>query len=226
MTIFAGVALLSSVLLPALVSPPGQDFANERTSVEDTHQLKRARMAGHISSSAVVSKLRSFLPFPWLTISRLWAASHALYSFLILSTSITQARLPSAVLVSALGICWAITQWAPLALISHEIANGQAHQIVTKLERFNEDDENLELLSDYGGINGSNTLPSDAGKIMGVYNIAVALPQIMTALTSSALFAILHMWKVEDIEAIGWVIRTGAVTTAMAAWFATRINSG
>lgn len=65
---------------------------------------------------------------------------------------------------------------------------------------------------------------SSAGAILGVYNISIAAPQIVAAIGSSAMFWLLGFWGVVDEDAIGWVIRTGSVTTSIAAFLAAGIE--
>lgn len=64
----------------------------------------------------------------------------------------------------------------------------------------------------------------DTGAMMGVYNAAIAAPQILAAMGSSGMFWILKERGWEDNEAAGWVIRIGGLAGILAAWLTVRIK--
>lgn len=160
----------------------------------------------------------------------------------LLCTALTHAPIPSTLLVSLLGISWALTQWAPLALISAEIASRQEtttsqpfyslndgncsdRRLEVPTSTYNEyssdeekGDESREMIVMTGGL--------QAGAVMGVYNVAIAAPQIVAAVGSSALFWALGRWGVEEGDAVGWVIRIGGLAGVVAAWLAAGIEEG
>lgn len=55
---------------------------------------------------------------------------------------------------------------------------------------------------------------------MGLYNIAIALPQIIAAIQGSLVFWVLGQVRIVGTEAMGWVVRLGCVGSAVAAWLA------
>lgn len=55
---------------------------------------------------------------------------------------------------------------------------------------------------------------------MGLYNMAIALPQIIAALHGSLVFWALGEVGVVGTEAMGWVIRLGCLGSIFAAWLA------
>jgi hypothetical protein len=63
-----------------------------------------------------------------------------------------------------------------------------------------------------------------AGAVMGVYNIAIAAPQIVAALGSSGIFWVLGKWGFDDGEAAGWVIRLWGLAGFVTAWLAAGIE--
>ena len=118
MELFALVALASNLVILLLISSSttenrqgrfGPRFLADKTTSKPTRY----------------SKLKECLPTSVLSIPIVWTTSHVLTSLILLSTSLTHSPTTSTILVSLLGISWALTQWAPLALISAEVANQQ-----------------------------------------------------------------------------------------------------
>ena len=64
-----------------------------------------------------------------------------------------------------------------------------------------------------------------AGAVMGVYNIAIAAPQIVAALGSSGIFWGLGRRELENSEIVGWAIRAWGFTGFIAAWLAAGIEN-
>jgi len=64
-----------------------------------------------------------------------------------------------------------------------------------------------------------------AGSVMGVYNVAIAAPQIVAALGSSGILWVLGWWGFDDGEAVGWVIRIWGLAGLVAAWLAAGIEN-
>ena len=231
MTLFAITALVSNIFLPLLVSypknpwstfvpqsqsstasPTVEIFRNEGLAPDTSTEegLFRPRVANHLSW------LKSLFSISWLTLPRAWIASHILTSVTLLSTALTHSRILSTVLVSLLGISWAMTQWAPYALISTEIVRSNFRPWISTTDVSGEErePENAE--------GGSLKLEADA--VMGVHNISIAAPQIVAAVGSSALFWVLGRWGINGGEAIGWVLRAGGLAGFVAAWLAAGIE--
>lgn len=59
---------------------------------------------------------------------------------------------------------------------------------------------------------------------MGVHNIAIALPQMLSAVVNSAIFWGCRRLDVGDLEAMRWVLRVGGVAALGAAWAARGIR--
>lgn len=116
--------------------------------------------------------------------------------------------------MALLGIPWALTQWAPFALISSEIAKGSlGHPGTTSSDEIDEDEDEYERVEE------------QAGTILGLLNMAIAVPQIVAAVGSSALFWLLGRWGIVGGEAVGWVLRMGGVTMGVATVLAYRLGT-
>ena len=104
------------------------------------------------------------------------------------------------VLTGVVGLPWALSLWAPFALISAEISKRD-----TEARR-----------------RGSNSeKPEDqAGVILGLHNVAVAAPQIVATLVSSAIFKLAQKQRGEPYDtSVGWVLRFGGLAALVAAFF-------
>ncbi|EGE87000.1 hypothetical protein RJZ56_003166 [Blastomyces dermatitidis] len=70
--------------------------------------------------------LLSRLQIPGFTLRRAWLMSHILFSLCMFSTFFISTPQAGTVVVSIVGIPWALTLWAPFALISAEVARSDA----------------------------------------------------------------------------------------------------
>lgn len=213
MILFATAALITNLLLPLFISPPHPRISPSTASSE-TPQFEDEPSSPDFTNEE--DEQRPFLPsspphplnIPFLTLPTAWTLSHLLASTLLFSTALTHARIPSTILVALLGISWALTQWAPFALISAEIAKGPLAPPPSAYpdHDYNEDADTEELAR----------VQRQAGTIMGLHNMAIAVPQIAAAVGSSALFWGLGRWGVQGGEAVGWVVRAGGVAMGVA----------
>jgi len=202
--------LAANLILPLLVSKtpiPKDSKINEKPSFS-------------------IFRWKLSLPFPWLTLSRAWMASHILYSVVILLTVLADDTYALTVaLTSLLGISWAVTQWIPIALISTEIAKSNSIFQPTSYIPLRDNEENVPDTPSYEEHERESQHEAlQAGAIMGVYNMAIATPQILAAVQGSGVFWLLGREGIVGGEAAGWVIRTGTVAAGIAAWLASRIN--
>jgi solute carrier family 45 protein 1/2/4 len=176
MILFAIVSLLTNLILP--------------------------QFTDSVPASPTKTKPRSRFRIPGLTLPLTWTFSHLLSSILVFCTLLSTSFLPTSILVSLLGISWAVTQWIPLALINLEIANSHSSSSSKSRQRTRKTPEGEEL---------------QAGTILGLYNISIATPQIVAAVQGSAVFWMLGRVGVTGGEAMGWVIRLGSLAGLVAA---------
>lgn len=229
MTLFAITALAANLSLPLFVSYASNPLetsilcSGSSTASSDIESIENEEPApGTPTKRRVFSaitgppRLGSVVSIPWLTLPRAWTASHILTAVTLLSTAFTRLRTSSTLLVGLLGMSWALTQWAPFALISAEIARERSRRRVATYSDHGEDNEQEE-------VDGKN-FDLQAGTIMGVHNMAIATPQIVAAIGSSALFWALGRWGVVNGEATGWVLRAGGLAGFVAAWLAAGIQ--
>lgn len=211
MLLFSIVALLTNMGLPYLVST---------------------------SPSAVSNRSCSARRFTWLTLPRAWMCSHILTSVCLLCATFGDTFISSVFFVALLGISWALTQWAPFAIISAEIAIEQESKLAAAVHSsqtsFSSSSSTTkaqgspslttDLVTDQG-IDHSRThgpgyldVKSKTATTMAVHNIAIAMPQMISAVVSSVIFWLFRSLQLGDTEAMAWVLRVGIVAGACAAY--------
>ena len=98
-----------------------------------------------------------------------------------------------------------MTLWAPFALIATEIS--RRNDNTTGVD----DDDASET--------------PQAGVVLGIHNVAIAAPQVIATLVSSAIFRALQKPRgsVGD-ESVAWVLRFGGLCALVAAWLTLRVK--
>ena len=240
--IFAIVNFAASVLLPFIVAssvkasePPlrtpmtatasegattplaANGFANIDRSYFDylppqpiSNDLQSPKYSNHTSVSRRTTMFRILfripsLQIPWLTLRRAWLLSHATFAVLTFSTFFVHTTTSATILVALIGIPWAMTNWAPFALIAAEI---RSHSTLPHMP----------------GNEVTESAPQ-AGVVLGIHNVAIAAPQVIATLVSSAIFRALQKPRgsVGD-ESVAWVLRFGGLAALVACWLTRRVG--
>lgn len=180
--LFAIVALLANVALPFLLQPSKKDY----------------EVLG--ASFFPKSLSRVLLNRPRLSIRQAWICAHIIFAMAMFTTIFITSQTGAIVLVAFVGLSWALTLWAPFAIISNEIA--ARHQL------FEEDWE--------------RSAEDGAGAIMGLHNTAISAPQILAALASSVIFSIAQATGSQG--GTGWVLRAGGCAALGAAYLTSTLK--
>jgi solute carrier family 45, member 1/2/4 len=185
--IFAITSFSSNIILPFFVAP------------------------NYLNRKAPRHPILSRLVIHWLTLRRAWFLSHILFAATMWATLFVRNTWQATALVGVVGISWALTLWAPFALISAEISKretirrGQLH----------------DTSRPYPTTNGGE---DQAGVILGLHNVAIAAPQIIATLGSSFVFRLLQKGRGESgDDSVGWVLRLGGLAALAAAWMTTKV---
>ena len=122
----------------------------------------------------------------------------------MLLTFLVKTATGATVLVSIIGLSWALTLWAPFALISAEISKRD-----TAARK-----------------QGAGAAKEDqAGVILGLHNVAIACPQIIATLVSSAIFKIAQKPRGSAGDnSVAWVLRFGGIAALIAAYMTSRVG--
>ncbi|EKG15878.1 Major facilitator superfamily domain general substrate transporter [Macrophomina phaseolina MS6] len=221
--IFAITTFIASVFLPLIVAPTYKPPAPEPT----TPLTPTASMAGsgyfalkkHNSSKKSWKfhlNVLDHLQIKWLTLRRAWLLSHIVFAALTWATFFVHTSTGATVIVALIGIPWAITNWAPFALISQEISKRDA--IRRGLLRAPPTQDGALLAA------GEDDSADQAGVVLGIHNVAIAAPQVIATLVSSALFKALQKPRgTPGDDSVAWVLRFGGCCALIAAFLTKRV---
>lgn len=216
---FAITSFAASVLLPFIIAgftEPSDKLTQQNShSMTDTNGSPRAlrgklRISDFGDSISHITNNIPSLQIRWLTLRRAWLISHLIFAALMWSTFLVHSTAAGTVLVAMIGIPWAMTGWAPFALIATEIGKrdstrrGYAHpQAGPHPDTLEDQDEGTD----------------QAGVVLGIHNVAISAPQIIATLVSSVIFRLLQKPRgsVGD-ESVAWVLRFGGLAALVAAW--------
>ncbi|MCJ1472856.1 hypothetical protein MMC13_001505 [Lambiella insularis] len=168
------------------------------------------------NSHSNLSRLLSACQIPWLTLRRAWLLSHILFACCMFSTFFITTPTAATVLVGVVGLSWALTLWAPFALISAEISKRDTARRARNAGRGTSGE--LDSLA-------NEESEDQAGVILGLHNVAIAAPQIIATLVSSAIFRLVQRERgVAGDDSVGWVLRFGGLAALVAAYMTSRVG--
>lgn len=243
MLIFAITSLTANLLLPFVIvpsyqAPPSSKSASSRRSNSSSsshhHDHGNARdnhspILETRNPSLIVRKSQDFqswfsrfllaLQIPWLTLRRAWLLSHLSFALCMLSTFFISSIGGATTLVGVVGFSWALTLWAPFALISAEISKRE-----TQARRMDRSSHHQGPM--HAGAGSSAGEPEDqAGIVLGLHNVAISAPQIFASLVCSAIFKAAQRPRgIPGDESTAWVLRFGGVAALIAAYMTYRVE--
>jgi len=191
----------------------------------------------------------AYLQIPGFTLRRAWLLSHILFAACMFSTFFVYTHQAGSAVVGLLGISWAMTLWAPFALISAEVsridteyrirrvraartvAEGSRNAATATADRHryspHEDLENGREVPHVKAPGEEDENPAQAGIVLGLHNVAVSAPQILSSLVCSAIFKTFQKPRGEPWDdSVGWVLRFGGVAALGAAYLTSRLTEG
>jgi solute carrier family 45 protein 1/2/4 len=202
--LYAITSLTTNVLLPFFVAPSYD--AEYEVSIH--------------SKEESVNRLKQFLEklvIPGLTLRRAWLCAHFIFAGCMFSTLWVRSIEGATTIIAIVGISWALTLWAPFAIISAEVSKRD------KLRR----QRNLQAMSDPDSDTENLVFEKEdqAGVILGIHNMAIATPQILATVTSSIIFKFLQKPRgVPGDRSYSVVLAVGGLSTLVAAWLTSRIK--
>ena len=110
------VSLATSIVLPPLVAA-GSSSSSSTSSSHDRPSSASSSRRPTTSPLARAKALLPRIPFDWLSLPLLWAISNTLFSVLLFSTLFATSVAGASFIVAAAGFAWAVTNWAPFALV-------------------------------------------------------------------------------------------------------------
>ncbi|KAJ5263542.1 hypothetical protein N7478_011147 [Penicillium angulare] len=188
----------------------------------------------------------SRLQIPGLTLRHTWFLSHILFAVCTFSTFFISSYQVGSIAVGFIGICWAVTLWAPFALISQEVSridlerrlrrqhatagrtpvSTPGSRTANSYAPVSVEDEDQDLEDGRSKVSEEENLVQ-AGIILGLHNVAVSFPQIFSSLICSAIFKVAQKPRGEPWDdSVGWVLRFGGCAALVAAFLTKRLAEG
>ncbi len=206
--IYAITSFLSNVLLPFIIAPsykprPSRSLSASAVSIPSLASVTSQK-------SGRTKRWSDKLIISWLTLRRAWLLSHILFAICMWLTLVVRTTAAATALVGLVGVAWALTNWAPFALISAEISKRDAIR--------------RGQLRDPDAVIDDNS-EDQAGIVLGLHNVAISAPQIIATLGSSAIFRLLQKPRGSTgDDSVGWVLRIGGLAALIAAYMTTRVD--
>ncbi|EKD20507.1 uncharacterized protein L3040_004205 [Drepanopeziza brunnea f. sp. 'multigermtubi'] len=206
--VYAVTSLTTNVLLPFFIAPTYDASTSDSSDSQKSYSTR-------------VSRFLDALVIPWLTLRRAWLISHLIFTCCMFSALIVRSIAAATALIGIVGISWALTLWAPFALISAEISKRDALRRARSAARRHSDPD-----TDVEGHPGQHHEEEDqAGVILGIHNMAIAAPQILATLGSSIMFRFLQKPRgTPGDRSYAAVLAAGGLFTLVAAWLISRIK--
>lgn len=196
------MSLTANMVLPLLVAP-----------TYDTPLTSGTSIASQKSYTTRTERILSSLVIPWLSIRRAWSISIVIFGLCMISALFIRTPTIGTIVVGVAGIPWAMTMWAPFAIIAAEISARDAARRSSRAS---------------GSIlDGSDDSGDQAGVILGIHNMSIASPQVLATLGSSVIFRALQKPRGTPGDfSMGVVFAVGGFFALIAAFIASRLTEG
>jgi solute carrier family 45, member 1/2/4 len=200
--IWAITSLASNMLLPFFVAPTYDVPVSSKMSIRSG--------ASNKSYTTRFDRFLDALVIPWLTLRRAWTLSLFIFALAMFSTLVIRTPTFATVAVGVVGIPWAMTLWAPFAIISAEIS---------KRDALRRQQQSAREVIDPGDDNADQ-----AGVILGIHNVSIAAPQVIATVISSIIFKFLQKPRgTPGDRSMPVVMAVGGLFALMGAFMASRL---
>jgi len=219
--IFAITSLLTNLLLPFFIDPTYDNNPAINKSTPTSPMLTTADKG--------LQKWLAALVIPGFTLRRAWMYSNILFAVAMTCTLFARSVGMATFLVGLVGITWALTLWAPWAIISAEISRREVIARARKQRLSNvvaaRHSSSSRSNSDVSQDMDNEPEPDKAGVILGIHNMAIAAPQFISTFGSSVVFRFAQKPRgVPGDHSISIVFAMGGFFVLAAAWFIHKIQ--
>ncbi|CAK7204920.1 hypothetical protein SEUCBS139899_007682 [Sporothrix eucalyptigena] len=230
--IYSITSLCTNVFLPFFIAPT---YDNRHASKQGNTGQQQEQFSindngaagnGHQGNGGGEKKKPwlDYLVIPGFTLRRAWMLSLLLFSGSMFCTVLVRSVAAATFLIGLVGITWALTLWAPWAIISAEISNRdamiRARKQALRLARHEANGDAADVDDD-----DDEEEVDQAGVILGIHNMAIAAPQIIATVGSSIIFKFLQKPRgTPGDHSIAVVMALGGVTVLLAAYYVTKIE--
>lgn len=174
------VSLTTNVFLPFFIAPT-YDSRPITTGAGETDAAPK--LTDHSKSASILKKLQ----VPGFTLRRAWFCGLVIFGLSMFCTVSIRSVKAATALIGLVGVTWAMTLWAPYAIISAEISRRDA---VTRARKLRNMQIDPSTAPPDVGTGSADDEEDQAGVILGIHNMAIAAPQIIATLGSSVIFKI------------------------------------
>ncbi|KAI0324961.1 MFS general substrate transporter [Cubamyces sp. BRFM 1775] len=219
MLVYSIVAVAAGTLLPRLTRRDSRLLAHEGDDDEDTELARLRDQVREWRAEAARRGKPLRLPYMPFFLRNIWTGALLLFTFLTLMTVFVTKVWQAIILVSLVGICWAVACWAPFAIIM-EFLKESEHEHNTEGEAVarewlrrpshsrtlstpavrrnsrqgqNEQTPLIRRRRSFDQHDPHAIQEAEAvagGTVLGIHNLAIVMPQFVVALVSSAIFRI------------------------------------
>ncbi|PHH73925.1 hypothetical protein CDD80_3459 [Ophiocordyceps camponoti-rufipedis] len=197
------VSLSTNVFLPLFVTPS-----------LDSHRVP----TGDGPKPDQDGDLTRWLRIPGLTVKRAWIGSLVLFAVVMFCCPLVETVEAATALIGVAGITWAMALWAPWAIIGAEISRRNGARKVGH-------GGGVGTAPTTGDEAGDDDQDDQAGVILGIHNMAIAVPQIVATLGSSIIFRIWQKPRgTAGDNSIAVVMALGGACVLLSTFFATGID--
>ncbi|KAI1145043.1 major facilitator superfamily domain-containing protein [Nemania diffusa] len=218
--IFAITSLVTNVALPFFIDPT---YDNHPAAGKSPSQAQRMSE----DDSSRIRRWLKRLVIPGFTLRRAWMYSHILFAGSMFSALFVRTIQAATVLIGLIGITWALTLWAPWAIISAEISRRQFIFRARKqqLRHLTEPSQGGPQVNHEGQLQDDEREPDQAGVILGIHNMAIASPQMIATLGSSIIFRFFQKPRgVPGDHSYSIVLASGGLFVLVAAYLVHKID--
>lgn len=225
--IFAIMGLATNVFLPFFIAPTYE------TQIGTTAESPGESPGSLKDYDEDQKSWLDYLIIPGFTLRRAWMLAQILFTGSMLCTVFVRTVTAATVLIGLVGITWALTLWAPWAIISAEISRrdeirraNYAQRALSPPVRGGVTPLDVPNTSSDDNNNDEEEEASDqAGVILGIHNMAIAAPQIIATVVSSVIFRVFQKPRgVPGDHSIAIVLALGGITVLVSAFFIHRIK--
>lgn len=223
--IFSITGLLTNVFLPFFIAPT---YDNQANASSDGAGESSSTLKDYDDEKSWLE----YLVIPGFTLRRAWMFSQILFTGSMLCTVFVRTVTAATVLIGLVGITWALTLWAPWAIISAEISRRDEVLRTQRQER--NLSPNRPPVASLDGYSSDENPPHElndeeeadqAGVILGIHNMAIAAPQIIATVVSSILFRVFQKPRGQPGDhSIAIVLALGGISVLISAFFIHRIK--
>ncbi|THH10078.1 hypothetical protein EW145_g1578 [Phellinidium pouzarii] len=212
---FSVVAVIAGTLLPNLARRDQRLLAHDGDEEDDAEVMRIRDTVREWRAAAAMKGKPLKLPRMPFMLRNIWTAAMLLFTILTFLTFFVKTVVQAIIVVSLIGICWAVACWVPFAMIMEflkemgeatrapsvrssaigtHVRNHFRNASSPAQHRWVQDGERQPLIRrrSLGPVDEDGELvdsqPIAGGTVLGIHNLAIVMPQFIVAIVASAIF--------------------------------------